>query len=73
VVLISERYASPSDRNREPVWNTFTYLRPATTWPYAWAESVKSGDRLDLEPEIEPRLAATYRYPSSGAGNPSDA
>jgi len=73
LVLTSDRYASPSDKSREPVWNTFTYLTPATSYPYAWAESTKSGDRLDLEPEVEPRLAATYRYPSSTRGAGTDA
>ena len=73
VVLTSDRYASPSDKSREPVWNTFTYLTPATSYPYTWAESTKSGDRLDLDPLVEPRVAATYRYPSSTRGSGTDA
>ena len=73
VVLTSDRYASPSDKSREPVWNTFTYLTPATSFPYTWAESTKSGDRLDLEPLEEPRVTATYRYPNFMASSSTDA
>jgi hypothetical protein len=68
VMLESDRYASPSKTSREPLWSTFTYLAPATGYPYAWAESVKSGDRLDTEGEVKPRLAARYRYPNSSPG-----
>lgn len=68
VVFESDRYASPSGSSRDPVWSTFTYLMPATGYPYSWAESMKSGDTLDIGTATAPHLAATYKFPSLRSG-----